>query len=81
MRRSDAAVAGSEDQPGKKFPSCEFRVPGFELERTHFKTKFLRGGRMILISSLRVNTTTHLYPPRSTNVLDSGCRMNLGRRT
>jgi hypothetical protein len=26
----DAAVAGSEDQPGKKFPSCAFRVPSFE---------------------------------------------------
>ena len=35
MRRSDMAVAGSEDQPGKSF---EFRVPGFELEGTHFKT-------------------------------------------
>lgn len=39
-----AAVAGSEDQPIK---SLELRVPGFESDGTHFKTMYLRGGRMI----------------------------------
>lgn len=38
MRRSDVAVAGSEDQPGKSF---EFRVPDFELGETQFQTLIL----------------------------------------